>query len=42
MPSISHAAPLELLRGDPRLAAGRLRGLGVAIPGGADEEVFST
>ena len=35
MPSISHEAPLELLRGDPRLAAVLLRGLGVAIPGGA-------
>jgi hypothetical protein len=36
MPSISHEAPLELLRGDPRLAAVLLRGLGVAIPGGID------
>ena len=36
MPSISHEAPLELLRGDPRLAAVLLRGLGVAIPGSAD------
>ena len=35
MPSISHEAPLELLRGDPRLAAVLLRGLGVAIPGSA-------
>ena len=35
MPSISHEAPLELLRGDPRLAAVLLRGLGVPIPGGA-------
>jgi hypothetical protein len=35
MPSISHEAPLELLRGDPRLAAVLLRGLGVATPGGA-------
>ncbi len=34
MPSISHEAPLELLRGDPRLAAVLLRGLGVAVPGG--------
>jgi len=33
MPSISHEAPLELLRGDPRLAAVLLRGLGVPIPG---------
>jgi hypothetical protein len=33
MPSISHEAPLELLRGDPRLAAVLLRGLGVVIPG---------
>ena len=36
MPSISHEAPLELLRGDPRLAAVLLRGLGVPIPGGTD------
>jgi hypothetical protein len=35
MPSISHEAPLELLRGDPRLAAVLLRGLDVPIPGGA-------
>jgi hypothetical protein len=35
MPSISHEAPLELLRGDPRLAAVLLRGLGVPIPDGA-------
>ena len=33
MPSISHEAPLELLRGDPRLAAVLLRGLDVAVPG---------
>jgi hypothetical protein len=32
MPSISHEAPLELLRGDPRLAAVLLRGLGMAVP----------
>jgi hypothetical protein len=35
MPSISHEAPLELLRGDPRLAAVLLRGLDVPIPAGA-------
>jgi hypothetical protein len=35
MPSISHEAPLELLRGDPRLAAVLLRGLDIPIPGGA-------
>lgn len=33
MPSISHEAPLELLRGDPRLAAVLLRGLDVPVPG---------
>jgi hypothetical protein len=32
MPGISHEAPLELLRGDPQLAAVLLRGLGMAIP----------
>jgi hypothetical protein len=39
MPSISHEAPLELLRGDPRLAAVLLRGLGVAVPGGTKAEM---
>lgn len=33
--SISHEAPLELLRGDPRLAAVLLRGLGIPIPADA-------
>ena len=32
MPSISHEAPLELLRGDPRLAAVLLHGLDIPIP----------
>ena len=35
MPSISHEAPLELLRGDPRLAAVLLRGLDIPIPADA-------
>jgi hypothetical protein len=34
MPSMEHEAPLELLRGDPRLAVVLLRGLGVPIPPG--------
>jgi hypothetical protein len=35
MPSIAHEAPLELLRGDPQLAAVLLAGLGVVVPAGA-------
>jgi hypothetical protein len=42
MPSISHEAPLELLRGDPRLAAVLLRGLGVPTPGGAKASMASS
>jgi hypothetical protein len=32
MPSLEHEAPLELLRGDPRLAAVLLESLGVPVP----------
>lgn len=35
MPSLEHEAPLELLRGDPQLAAVLLEGLGVPVPPGA-------
>jgi len=42
MPGISHEAPLELIRGDPRLAAVLLRGLGVAIPAEAAATMTSS
>ena len=42
MPGISHEAPLELLRGDPRLAAVLVRGLGVAIPARAAATMASS
>jgi hypothetical protein len=35
MPSIAHEAPLELLRGEPRLATVLVEALGVAVPPGA-------
>lgn len=35
MPSLEHEAPLELLRGDPRLAAVLLESLGVPVPPGS-------
>lgn len=35
MPSLQHEVPLELLRGNPLLAAVLLRAMGVAIPDGA-------
>jgi hypothetical protein len=36
MPSIAHEAPLELLRGEPRLAAVLVEALGVPVPSGAE------
>jgi hypothetical protein len=39
MPSIAHEAPLELLRGDPRLAAVLLKSLSVTIPPGATAQL---
>jgi hypothetical protein len=41
MPSLEHEAPLELLRGDPRLAAVLLNSLGIPVPPGTAARLVS-